>query len=52
LTDKKYYNQTVSEIEQELKTSKQGLTAEEAAKRLATDGPNELQAKKTAQLAA
>jgi Ca2+-transporting ATPase len=46
LTDKKYYNQTVSEIEQELKTSKQGLTAEEAAKRLATDGPNELQAKK------
>jgi Ca2+-transporting ATPase len=45
LTDKKYYNQTITDLEQELQTSKQGLSEAEAAKRLAADGPNELQAK-------
>lgn len=44
---KKFYNESISEVEKELRTSlSDGLTANEAKKRLAEYGPNALAAKK------
>lgn len=44
---KKYYNQTIPEVEKELKTSlKTGLSKQEAKKRLEQYGPNALASKK------
>ena len=43
---KSFYNKSISETLKELKTSNNGLTDEEAAKRLAENGENSLEAKK------